>query len=200
EDYQECLFRLQGAIYERELPPLKSTRINRSQVPYLRQHVGITGLGLPYMSEAIEKLHQLYAKFERILGSEELNAWKADHSYDYDGITANNRYFTVGSNASGRQSVSFQQGVDPDNVLRRLLGDGVAHTEENAVLYMKATKSENSNWQYQDISPSDFSVGDIVEIQFTVMAVRQKEGNRKMIIVLKSLTLLDDSFSLVCDF
>jgi len=100
------------------------------------------------MTQAIENLHQLYAKFERTLGSEEVDAWMADHSYTYDGITANNRYFTVGPNASGRQSVPFQHGVDPDGILRRLLVDGVVHTEENAVLYMKAVKSDSdSNWQ-----------------------------------------------------
>ncbi|THU94769.1 hypothetical protein K435DRAFT_667775, partial [Dendrothele bispora CBS 962.96] len=195
--YQESLFRLQGVIYERELPPLSNKRVHSSQAPYLRQHIGITGLGLAYMSQAIEHFHQLYAKFERGLASEEIDAWHADQSYKYEGITANSHYFTVGANAAGRQSIPFQDGVDPEGILRRLLGDGTVHTEENSVLYMKATNTGQSKWRYSDLSPSNFSIGDIVEIQFTVMAIRKREGNYKMVIALRSLTLLDDSISLV---
>ncbi|THU76139.1 hypothetical protein K435DRAFT_813698 [Dendrothele bispora CBS 962.96] len=146
--YQESLFRLQGVIYERELPPLSNKRVHSSQAPYLRQHIGITGLGLVYMSQAIEHFHQLYAKFERGLASEEIDAWHADQSYKYEGITANSHYFTIGANAAGRQSIPFQDGVDPEGILRRLLGNGMAHTEENSVLYMKATNTGQSKWRY----------------------------------------------------
>ncbi|KAK7446027.1 hypothetical protein VKT23_014650 [Stygiomarasmius scandens] len=195
--YQETIFRLQGVVYEKELPPLKNIRDRRLQPAYIRQHVGITGLGLTYMTEAIDHLHQIFAHFQRTLKNEELTPWSGDHSCErFEGITASCRYFTVGSSAFGRQSVPFQNGVDPDGLLRRMLGDGITHTEENVVLYMKATKSgPESKWRYREISPSIFSIGDIVEIQFTVMVVRQKEGNHKMITVLKSLTLLDDSVS-----
>ncbi|THU80904.1 hypothetical protein K435DRAFT_694705 [Dendrothele bispora CBS 962.96] len=167
--YHEALFRLQGVIYERELPPLKETRtrIRLSDAPYLRQHIGITGLGLAYMTDAVDNIHRLYAKFERALQSQDLHPWAADQSCGYNGISANCRYFTVGKNASGRQSIPFQDGVDPDGVLRRMLGNGIVHTEENTVLYMKANKPDlpNSKWRYQDISPANFSIGDIVKIQ-----------------------------------
>ncbi|THU86706.1 hypothetical protein K435DRAFT_804899 [Dendrothele bispora CBS 962.96] len=187
--YHEALFRLQGVIYERELPPLNETRtrIRLSDAPYLRQHVGITGLGLAYMTDAVDNIHRLYAKFERALQSQDLHPWAADQSCGYN-------------------TMEFQQiagtlpldGVDPDGVLRRMLGNGIVHTEENTVLYMKANKPDlpNLKWRYQDINPANFSIGDIVEIQFTIMAVRQKQGDYKIIFVLKSLTLLDDSISL----
>ncbi|THU79414.1 hypothetical protein K435DRAFT_697816, partial [Dendrothele bispora CBS 962.96] len=190
---QETIFRLQGVIYEKELPPLKISRYPL----YLRQHVGITGLGLSYMTRAIENLHQIFASFQRTLNQEELTPWTGDNSYQpFEGVTANCRYFTAGTNASTRQSIPFQKDVDPEGVLQQMLRDGIVHTEENAVLYMKASKS-GPNLKYSDISPSSFSIGDIVEIQFTVMSIRQKEGNYKMITVLKSLTVLDDSVSMV---
>ncbi|THU99877.1 hypothetical protein K435DRAFT_855240 [Dendrothele bispora CBS 962.96] len=154
--YHEALFRLQGVIYERELPPLKETRAK------------ISTLGLQ-ISRVVTM------EFQQIAGT-----------------------LPLGKNASGRQSIPFQDGVDPDGVLRRMLGNGIVHTEENTVLYMKANKPDlpNLKWRYQDINPANFSIGDIVEIQFTIMAVRQKQGDYKIIFVLKSLTLLDDSISL----
>ncbi|THU92643.1 hypothetical protein K435DRAFT_671786, partial [Dendrothele bispora CBS 962.96] len=166
---------------------------------YLRQHVGITGLGLAYMTHAVENLHQIFASFQRTLNQEELTPWTSDNSYQpFEGVTANCRYFTAGTNASTRQSIPFQKDIDPEGVLRQMLQDGIVHKEENAVLYMKASKSSpNLKWRYSNISPSSFSIGDIVEIQFTVMNIRQKEGNYKMITVLKSLTVLDDSISMV---
>ncbi|THV02108.1 hypothetical protein K435DRAFT_577130, partial [Dendrothele bispora CBS 962.96] len=180
---QETIFRLQGVIYEKELPPLK---ISRLQPLYLRQHAGITGLGLPYMTHAVENFHQIFASFQRMLNQEELTPWTSNNSYQpFEGVTANCRYFTAGTNTSTRQSIPFQKDIDPE-------GDGIVHTEENTVLYMKASKSgPNSKWRYSDISPSSFLIGDIVEIQFTVMSICQKEGNYKMITILKSLTVLD---------
>ncbi|THV00800.1 hypothetical protein K435DRAFT_793884 [Dendrothele bispora CBS 962.96] len=84
--YHEALFRLQGVIYERELPPLKETRtrIRLPDAPYLRQHVGITGLGLAYMTDAVDNIHRLYAKFERALQSQDLHPWAADQSCGYN--------------------------------------------------------------------------------------------------------------------
>ncbi|KAF5353590.1 hypothetical protein D9758_013781 [Tetrapyrgos nigripes] len=196
--YQETIFRLQGVIYEQELPPvaLVSGTHGHKQVPYLRQHIGILGLGLPYMNTSINKFHLLFAKFQRALNGHTLNPWVPDNSFGsgHVGITASCRYFTVGQNALGKQNVPFQDGVDPDQVLQSFLKDGVAHTEENDMLYMKASKPGNK-WRYTDVQPSAFTIGDIVEIQFTVIAVRQHNDTYKMIMILKSILLLNDSVS-----
>ncbi|KAK7461725.1 hypothetical protein VKT23_008154 [Stygiomarasmius scandens] len=140
----------------------------------------------------------MYAKFERILPAGELDPWAADQSYLYEGISANCRYFTVGRSTSGQQSIPFGDVIDPDGILQRFIGDGVSHTTENTVLYLRATRPElpDSKWRYTNINPMNFSIGDIVEMQFTVMAVHQKQGNYKVITVLKSLALLDDSIAL----
>ncbi|THU78561.1 hypothetical protein K435DRAFT_845747 [Dendrothele bispora CBS 962.96] len=198
--YEEVIFRLPGIIYERELPPIRrtSTGISHNAAPYLRQHIGITGLNLSYMTAVIENLHRLHTKFDRALTGEEFDAWSPDMSYrEHESVTANCRYFMVGHTAVGRPAVQFQPGVDPDGVLNKMICDTIIHTEDNVVLYMKATKSEDTQkWRYTPLQPQHFSVGDIVEIQLTVMAVRKKHGGYRMMTVLKSVALLDDSISI----
>ncbi|KAF5343480.1 hypothetical protein D9758_015660 [Tetrapyrgos nigripes] len=198
--FEETIFRLQGVIYERDLPPIMaSSRVYaRNQAPYLRQHIGIVGLGLPYMSTSLNQLYQIFSKFERALNGQTLNPWIAEDSFapGHIGVTANCRYFTVGPSASTKQSIPFQNGVDPDSVLQSLITSTVVHTEDNAVLYMKASKSgKNLKWRYTDIPPADLSIGDIVEIQFTAITIRQRDNSYKMITVLRSIALLDDSVS-----
>ncbi|KAF5348943.1 hypothetical protein D9758_014225 [Tetrapyrgos nigripes] len=195
---EETIFRLQGVVYERELPPMTaSSRVYaRKQAPYLRQHIGIVGLGLPYMSTAVDQLYQIISKFQRPLNGQTLNPWTADSSFGpgHISITANCRYFTVGSGASTKQSLPFQDGVDPDGILQSLVTSTMVHTEDNSVLYMKASKS-GLKWRYTDIPPADISIGDVVEIQFTIMTIRQRDSSYKMIMILRSVALLDDSVS-----
>ena len=53
---------------------------------------------------------------------------------------------------------------------------------------------------FKPTEPAQFQVGDIVEVQMTVIAVPIKEGHFKMIHQLRSLALIDSSFSQVCIF
>ncbi|KAF5353605.1 hypothetical protein D9758_013785 [Tetrapyrgos nigripes] len=96
--YEETIFLLQGIIYEQELPPvgLVSGAHGCKQVPYLQQHIGILGLGLPYMTAATNQLHHLFSKFQCALTSHSLNPWKPDTSFGsgHVGVTASCQYFT----------------------------------------------------------------------------------------------------------
>lgn len=52
--------------------------------------------------------------------------------------------------------------------------------------------------RYNDAKPVVFGVGDIVEIQASFVAFPLKDGKYKSALTLRSLTLLDGSFTQVC--
>lgn len=49
--------------------------------------------------------------------------------------------------------------------------------------------------RFLKVDPTQFRVGDIVEVQITVVAVPIRNGKYKMIAQLRSLALLDGSFT-----
>jgi len=48
--------------------------------------------------------------------------------------------------------------------------------------------------RFYNIDPSRFQKGDIVEVSISFFCVKTRSGTAKMMISLKSLILLDDSF------
>ncbi|KAF9492473.1 hypothetical protein BDN71DRAFT_1396674, partial [Pleurotus eryngii] len=71
-----------------------------------------------------------------------------------------------------------------------------AHMEDNVVHYYVLTDSDNNN-RYILTTPIIFQIGDIVEIQTSMMCIPQK-GNFTVKLVLRSIILLDGSLTMVC--
>ena len=53
------------------------------------------------------------------------------------------------------------------------------------------------NIRFKDSRPHIFRIGDIVEVQVSFVVVPQKDGKKKMMPILRSLALLDASFTKV---
>jgi hypothetical protein len=51
--------------------------------------------------------------------------------------------------------------------------------------------------RFEKCEPQMFRVGDIVEVQLSFVGVPIKEKHRKMLVVLRSMALLDGQFSMV---
>lgn len=97
-----------------------------------------------------------------------------------------------------------------------MLNDHYFHMSDNQVLYYIRTPAaqNGSNYKYviylssinyfskfcrfEETQPTQFHIGDIVEIQTTVIAVPVKERRFKMILQLRSLALINSSFTQVC--
>ncbi|KAJ7696939.1 hypothetical protein B0H17DRAFT_1130593 [Mycena rosella] len=90
--------------------------------------------------------------------------------------------------------ISFEKYVDPSGMLSHHLGNKVAHCINNDIAYLCVKVN-----QYVKKDPVGFRVGDIVEMGFALIAFRQasrKEDNKQIgKLVLRTLTLLDNSFA-----
>jgi len=54
--------------------------------------------------------------------------------------------------------------------------------------------------RYLEIKPSQFHVGDIVEVQASFVVVPLKDQKFKMLTTMRALTLLNSAFSLVSNY
>ena len=106
--------------------------------------------------------------------------------------------------------------IDPRGILEGLKKDEFLHGEENQVYYyrvhestLRATKRyemhipDNRSQMLTEtksvetVNPQIFRVGDIVEAQVSFIAVPLKDRKYKMIVVLRSIALLNANFSQV---
>jgi hypothetical protein len=54
------------------------------------------------------------------------------------------------------------------------------------------------NDRFETVNPTQFRIGDIVEVQATIVAVPVRNNRFKMILQLRALALLDGTFTDVC--
>lgn len=137
---------------------------------------------------------------------------KCDHGLT---IHLTNRYFTPKREAAAEEKISFTTDVNPTGKLAALAGDQFIHIEQNVVKYntRNVVKGGAVKWvdarlwhieiftdgdaRYEPIPPVRFRVGDIVEAKATLMLVPIRQGQFKLMAVLRGLTLLDTTFAQV---
>lgn len=123
-----------------------------------------------------------------------------------------NRYFTPRHDHSNEERLDFDPSVDPNGILQRLMGEDLIHLAENRVEYYEQLKQPNGKAKYVAIikfearlnilrycpgRPSSFRIGDIVEAQLSFVTVPVQANQFKMMLVLRSLALLDSTYSQV---
>ena len=116
------------------------------------------------------------------------------------------------------EPVPISPSIDPRGILENLknLGEFI-HGEENAVYYYQVRENASGSrkryeihtprWvqitaltkkeSMEAVNPQIFRVRDIVEAQVSFIAVPLKDKKHKMIVVLRSIALLDATFSQV---
>jgi hypothetical protein len=126
---------------------------------------------------------------------------------------ASNRYFTSKRDAPDMVPVPIPPSIDPHGILENLKKGGFIYGEENEVYYYRAHETTSSGTKRYEIyipkdtalmkepksvetvNPQIFRVGDIVEAQVSFIVVPLKDKKYKMIVVLRSIALLDATFS-----
>lgn len=117
-------------------PPLFLYRSQSHKNRYLRQHVGLTGLGSDIFASSIVKLREVHELFANSFPEGAVKVWEPAKYLDYgDTITASNRYFTPIQDAPNEVSVPFRYMVDPAGNLRDMMGDTLMHGADNDVVY-----------------------------------------------------------------
>ncbi|KAF8226541.1 hypothetical protein L208DRAFT_1442303 [Tricholoma matsutake] len=110
---------------------------------------------------------------------------------------------TPAKDVPGLQSTPFMAGVDSHSILEEMLSNkekAYTHTEDNKVFYYKSSKDVDGGQRFDQCGPQIFRRGDIVEVQVSFVAVPIRSGSptklrRKMLVVLRSIALLDPDLS-----
>ncbi|KAJ7698917.1 hypothetical protein B0H17DRAFT_926895, partial [Mycena rosella] len=111
------------------------------------------------------------------------------------------RLFTSKLDANNEDRVEFHDRLDPTGDLEKLKTDQLIHSQDNVVRYYKCdleTESESvSAVTYPTAIPGMFKIGDIVEMQASLITRSTCQHKIKVMCRLHVLTLLDNSFTRV---
>jgi len=127
----------------------------RRMRPHIRQAITLTGLGLDYFDNIIQKIEQVYIMFSNVLPAKSMIHWQPATYEDMIALDIHARYFTHKSLIKGKHSSTqiitalqiytsiftgentkaFEPFVDPNNVLLEMQEDQYIHHDDNIVEY-----------------------------------------------------------------
>ncbi|TFK60824.1 hypothetical protein BDN72DRAFT_778922 [Pluteus cervinus] len=202
---EEIVFTIQGVIEHKSLPPIPGDRKSRPLTPFrivsskphlLQQSVTLTGLGTESFESSIEALIKIHNVLSHEFPEGKLTAWQPATTgwTSGRGLTLTNRYFTNRSEGSGMQNVPFSTDVDPKGVLTKMLNNKLIHTKENEVKHYTRYSDLGNNFRYLKSKPQFFRVGDIVEIQFSLVVFQMRTEQYILKPMLYSIALLDGQY------
>ncbi|TFK73100.1 hypothetical protein BDN72DRAFT_762188, partial [Pluteus cervinus] len=197
-DTEEGVFSLQGAIVGLELPPiLERPGVSTKAIPFLRQQVTLSGLGLPQFEKALDLSGDAYNKFRRYFPEKQLLPWFCPPCASSSGrtISFSNRYFTRRNEAPTLKAIPFSIPVDPKRILTNLVNGTIFHAEDNEVNYYERYKEEDNSLKHVPLFPQNFRIGDLVDVQFSFVAYSMRTEQYIMKPMLYSITLIDKKYS-----
>ncbi|KIM72994.1 hypothetical protein PILCRDRAFT_81471, partial [Piloderma croceum F 1598] len=200
---EEVVVCIQGIVCDKHLPPVLRIPRHRNAAKYMHQSVHITGLNDPLFVKALENLaaiprgtcaqNPLHNNiFERHVDKNDFDHWSPISHATNTAIEFRNQYFTYRHDDPHALSVPLTQNVDPTGQLATLAGPDLFHGEDNVVVY--CAKLAGSS-KFKPISPCAIRVGDIIEVQMSLLLTPIKNGRFKMIIVLRGIAILNTSFT-----
>ncbi|KAJ6489528.1 hypothetical protein C8R47DRAFT_1215341 [Mycena vitilis] len=190
----EFCFRLQGIVSKLALVPGDIQKLSPVQVLNTSQQIGLTGLSCASFDQAVNELQRVDALFARYFQAGVQGARRAhDESIV---LNASNRFLTALADEPGALHIKFQDGVDPMGRLGKFIGSEIVHTEDNVVNYFKREKDDDTGkFTYCAVTPDTFRIGDIVEIEASLMAFKNRHDHVKTHCNLRLVTLIDATFS-----
>ncbi|TFK60499.1 hypothetical protein BDN72DRAFT_779335, partial [Pluteus cervinus] len=189
---EEVVFTIQGVIEGKQLPPIiEDLKMARNKAFLLHQSVTLCGLGTKTFEESLSALTKIWTVFGRQFPEGRLMPWQAGASVFGGGtLTFSNRHFTKKSEAGQMQSAPFPSNVDPKKILTKMLNSSLIHTAENNVQYVV---------RHSDLDPQHFRVGDIVEVQFSIVVYKMRTDYYVLKPMLYSIALLDGKWGNVSE-
>jgi len=195
---------------------IDSSPRNASKLKYKRQGAAISGLNIPQFENGIRNLGVLHDILARQFPEGQLESWVPGVSGGSMIFEASNRLFTPAYDMGPGAAIDFPVEWDVGRKLQTLGGDKFQFTEDNLVFYrMRNIEDDIERCECltaivlerrlipmvinrsHAIPPAKFRLGDIVEMEFLVTAVRVGKERYRMLVKLKGLTLVDDSCSKV---
>ncbi|KAF6746708.1 hypothetical protein DFP72DRAFT_1076220 [Ephemerocybe angulata] len=192
---EETQFRVQGILVGKELPPVTLSgniaQMRRAR-RYIRQHVRLFGGNASAFEQSADAVEKAYITFAGNFPDDGMARWDPTTRENLPTIEASSRYLTPKGACDPESALEVDDMVDPTKTLRRMMEDDFVHGPDNKVAYKKRIMV-NGIPRRQDLSPVSFKLGDIVEAVVAFVCYRNKEGEAKMTIALRALTLLDSS-------
>ncbi|KAH9487339.1 hypothetical protein JR316_0001413 [Psilocybe cubensis] len=165
----EVIFRLQGIVSDKMLPPMAKPASTVKQQPYLCTAIAITGLGDIVFNKVMEKLEEVFLRFA--------NNFPADSVSGYDPVL--------------HKDTGFHPLVDPDNVLASMVGDSFIHAIDNKVQFLCREILPDGTARYYSYNPASIQIGDIVEISVAFVAFPAQGNKYKFVVALRGILVLD---------
>ncbi|KAJ7249157.1 hypothetical protein B0H12DRAFT_1234818 [Mycena haematopus] len=197
----EAVCTVVGALNVKDLPPVPRFQARTTGPKRLRQHATIVGYDSRQFQRALDNIQIVAFEMSRAFKDDELRIWRPanDEAPTGPALSANCRYFTLGTDVATSQETAFDGMVDPHDALKDMLASTVHHCYDNEVSYLTM-----ENGTYVSHPPNAFKVGDIVEMGFTISAWRFAANNNgprfSTSLVLRTLTFLDGKYSMDAAF
>ena len=123
------------------------TSASSKQLRYIRQSVGLTGLGTPKFESGVKALTDIYAFFSRFVPFDKLQLSTIVDKYgEYTSIECGNRYFSLRKDMPFAKPVPFSTDIDPQGILTRAAGTTYIHADLNVVRYYeRRVETTNGN-------------------------------------------------------
>jgi len=144
-----------------------------------------------------EAAYGFYERFQHQFAAGKLETWETATYKGSYALDLSNRYLTPKKDALAIEHIPFSKVVNPHGILEDMVGKDYIHGEENKVQYYACCSEANRKKSYETIQPQTYHVGDIVEVQIFFVAVPLKGQKAKMLAILHSVALMDDSFATV---
>ncbi|KAK0493394.1 hypothetical protein EDD18DRAFT_1356832 [Armillaria luteobubalina] len=188
---QEMVFTITGAIVTMDLPPIiKETLGMRDKLKFLSQSIMLTGCGSDRFKQVVVNLKEMWDRGEREFRQGQLMEWAPAQVQGFNVIELSNRYFQRRTSASTQgDGICISRDMDPNGILRRLAGDRLEHMEDNEVKYFRGIAGEKK--RYLETKPQAFRIGDIVEVQCSIVFVVCRGSDMKMKLILQALALVN---------
>ncbi|KAF9488593.1 hypothetical protein BDN71DRAFT_1403059, partial [Pleurotus eryngii] len=172
------------------------------------QSILLTGLGLQSFEQTIKNCQRVYSMFSqytlnaKLVPSPEFLGKKRIHSEGgadkYSTITVSNRFFTPVKQFAGFTIVNVNTEIDPWETLSKVDKMKWLHTEDNTIDYYILSVGEGGS-NCLPTTPIVFQVGDLVEVQASLMCIPIK-GSFTVKLILQSIVLLNGELTTVCQY
>ncbi|KAF9493260.1 hypothetical protein BDN71DRAFT_1591187 [Pleurotus eryngii] len=204
-DVEEASIAIQGIISRCQLLPfdLKANRPNEIRcLAHVRQSITITGLSSTSFKSIAENCHQMHTMFGHYMPNALLQLLpeymgklrnKNGCDDDYPTITTSTCFFTPAKQAPGFATVDVNPELDPHGVLSKVDTAKWVHMEDNEVSYYILACSDTEA-SYKPTMPVVFQIGDIVELQTSMLSIPTK-GKYSIKLILRSIVLLNSHFT-----
>ncbi|KIJ60983.1 hypothetical protein HYDPIDRAFT_97566, partial [Hydnomerulius pinastri MD-312] len=202
QEEEEIIFRVQGVLIRKDLPPIHETpryvpialnpRKHTGATRHMCQSIEISGLGLKDFKDALDHLQVRHASMARNHPENTVEPWIPRNYRGTCALESSNKYFTTRQHDRGRPPVTFLPGVDPKGKLAQLAGNEYIHLQENLVSF-----AEIVNGRATDTTLSTFHIGDIVEAQISAKIIPCGPNTYQLIPVLRGFLLWQSAFLVV---